>query len=47
MIVVDSGAVIDALTAVEATDDLRAALSSEDLNAPSLLDYRGSVRTRQ
>ncbi len=39
MIVVDSAAVVDALTAVEGTDDLRAYLASEDLHAPSLLDF--------
>lgn len=38
MIVVDASAVVDALTAVEGTDDLRAFLASEELSAPSLLD---------
>lgn len=39
MIVVDSGAVVDALTAGEGTDDLGAFLASEELNAPELLDF--------
>ncbi|MGN6524328.1 MAG: type II toxin-antitoxin system VapC family toxin [Actinomycetes bacterium] len=39
MIVVDSAAVVDALTAADGTDDLRAALETEDLHAPALLDY--------
>jgi predicted nucleic acid-binding protein len=39
MIVVDSAAVVDALTASEGTDDLRAFLASEELNAPDLLDF--------
>lgn len=39
MIVVDSAALVDALTAVEGTDDLRAYLAAEELNAPTLLDY--------
>lgn len=39
MIVADCAAVVDALTAVEGTDDLRALLASEELNAPALLDY--------
>ncbi len=39
MIVVDCAAVIDALTAVEGTDDLRAFLASEQLCAPALLDF--------
>lgn len=39
MIVVDAAAVVDALTVPEGTDELRARLAHEDLNAPSLLDY--------
>lgn len=36
---VDSSAVIDALTALDGTDELRAYLRVEDLHAPSLLDF--------
>lgn len=39
MIVVDSAAVVDALTAVTGTDELRARLVTEDLHAPSLIDF--------
>lgn len=39
MIVVDAAAVVDALTAPEGTDTLRARLAGEDLQAPALLDY--------
>ena len=39
MIVVDSSAVVDALTAVDGTDSLRARMSDEDLQAPGLVDY--------
>lgn len=39
MIVVDCAAVVDALTVAETTDDLRAFLASEELNAPALLDF--------
>lgn len=39
MIVVDSAALVDALTAVEDTDDLRAYLAVEDLHAPTLVDF--------
>lgn len=39
MIVVDCAAVVDALTAVDGTDDLRAFMASEELNAPPLLDF--------
>jgi len=39
VIVVDCAAVVDALTAVAGSDDLRAFLASEELNAPALLDY--------
>ena len=36
---VDSAAVVDALTAVAGTDELRAYLAAEELHAPSLLDF--------
>lgn len=39
MIVVDSAAVVDALTAVDGTEALRATLAAEDLHAPALLDF--------
>lgn len=39
MIVVDCAAVVDALTAVDDTDDLRKFLASDELNAPALLDF--------
>ena len=39
MIVVDSAAVVDALTAVAGTDELRAHLAAEDLHAPRLVDF--------
>ena len=39
MIVVDCAAVVDALTAVNGSEDLRAALTVEDLHAPTLLDF--------
>lgn len=39
MIVVDCSAVVDALTAVDGSDDLRALLASEELHAPVLLDF--------
>lgn len=39
MIVVDSSALVDALTAVEGTDELRAFLAVEDLHAPTLVDF--------
>ncbi|MGI8574902.1 MAG: PIN domain-containing protein [Egibacteraceae bacterium] len=39
MIVVDSSAVVVALTTLEGIDDLRATLSEEELNAPTLLDF--------
>ena len=39
MIVVDCTVVVDALTGVDGTDDLRTLLSGEQLAAPSLLDY--------
>ena len=38
MIVLDSAAVVDALTAVNGTNRLRAFVAGEDLNAPELLD---------
>lgn len=39
MRVVDSAAVVDALTAVEGSEGLRAELADEQLHAPTLLDY--------
>lgn len=39
MIVVDSSAVVDALTAVAGTDELRAHLARDDLHAPTLVDF--------
>lgn len=39
MIVIDSAAVVDALTAVEGSDDLRLGIANEDLHAPMLLDF--------
>ncbi|MDQ3090613.1 MAG: PIN domain-containing protein [Actinomycetota bacterium] len=39
MIVVDCAAVVDALTGVDGTDDLRAFLAREELSAPTLLDF--------
>lgn len=39
MIVVDSAAVVDALTAVQGTAELRACLAAEELHAPTLLDF--------
>lgn len=39
MIVVDSAALVDALTAVAGTDTLRRHLASEELHAPTLLDF--------
>lgn len=39
MIVVDASAVVDALTVAEGTDDLRALMRSEELHAPTLLDF--------
>jgi len=38
VIVVDSAAVVDALTAVAGTDELRTHLATEDLHAPGLID---------
>jgi predicted nucleic acid-binding protein len=38
MIVVDSSAVVDALTAVDGSDDIRGTLAVEDLHCPGLLD---------
>ncbi len=38
MIVVDCSAVVDALTGVTGTQQLRSLLAAEDLHAPSLLD---------
>lgn len=39
MIVVDSAAVVDALTAPAGSHQLRAVLASEELHAPSLIDF--------
>ncbi len=39
MIVVDSAAVVDALTAVAGSEELRMRLAAEELHAPTLLDY--------
>ncbi len=39
MIVVDAAAVVDALTVIEGSVDLRAHLASEELHAPALLDF--------
>lgn len=39
MIVVDSAAVVDALIAIAGTEELRAYLATEDLHAPSLIDF--------
>jgi predicted nucleic acid-binding protein len=39
VIVVDCAAVVDALTAVEGADALRARMAGEELHAPHLIDY--------
>lgn len=39
MIVVDCAAIVDALTGVEGTEDLREELAAQDLHAPTLLDF--------
>jgi len=39
VIVIDCAAVVDALTAVRGSENLRAALADEDLHAPTLLDF--------
>ncbi len=39
MIVVDCASVVDALTAIDGTNDLRALLAGEELCAPMLLDF--------
>jgi len=39
MIVIDCSAVVDALTAAEDADSLRARMSGEDLHAPALVDF--------
>lgn len=39
MIVVDSAALVDALTVVEGTEGLRADLAGDELHAPTLLDF--------
>ncbi len=41
MIVVDTAAVVDALTLGDAADELRTFLSGQDLHAPTLLDFEG------
>lgn len=39
MIVVDCAAVVDALTSVDGSEGLHAALADEELHAPTLLDF--------
>jgi predicted nucleic acid-binding protein len=39
VIVIDCSAVVDALTAAQDADGLRARMSDEDLHAPALLDF--------
>jgi predicted nucleic acid-binding protein len=39
LIVVDAAAVVDALTGLEDTEELRGRLAFEELNAPTVLDY--------
>jgi predicted nucleic acid-binding protein len=39
VIVVDCASVVDALTVLDGTDELRDRLSREELHAPALLDY--------
>jgi predicted nucleic acid-binding protein len=39
VIVVDGAAVVDALTTVAGSEDLRAEIANEDLHAPTLLDF--------
>lgn len=39
MIVADSAAIVDALTVVAGTEELRARLRDEELHAPTLLDF--------
>jgi len=39
VIVVDASAVVDGLSAVDGTDDLRALMAAAELSAPALLDY--------
>lgn len=39
MIVVDSAALVDALGAVDGSEDLRAHLAREELHAPALVDF--------
>lgn len=39
MIVVDSAALVDALTAVAGTEDLRECLARNELHAPTLIDF--------
>jgi predicted nucleic acid-binding protein len=39
VIVVDAAAVVDALTVVEGSEDLRAEIANDELHAPTLLDF--------
>lgn len=39
MIVIDCAVAVDAITAVNGSEGLRAALTDEDLHAPALLDF--------
>ena len=39
MIVVDSAAIVDSLSCVDGTGDLRKRLATEELHAPALLDF--------
>lgn len=39
MIVVDSAALVDALSAIDGSDQLRAELARHDLHAPTLIDF--------
>jgi len=39
VIVIDCSALVDALTAAEDANSLRARISGEDLHAPALLDF--------
>jgi len=39
VIVVDCAALVDVLTGVDGTDDLRARLAAEEVHAPNLLDF--------
>lgn len=46
MIVVDCSALIDAVTGADATDDLAALLTDEELHAPTLIDYEWTAALR-